>query len=226
MQTQYELPNIMPQPTPPNLQRPAIRVRELGRYAQQYVDYALQFEELEQQQVVVEKIVDQLVAIISPANKKAEDVRIKIWAQLLEVSQYKIKARPAFALPAPKGERQRQPIHYPTRQKQMRFYGKILPKLIEKNLSLDAEKRPAFTSLILAYMKVAYLLWNNREVSNQTIADDFRRLCDNQLEIPANANYDQHLNNIDDFEALLEEHHAGENGKKNKKRRAVRLHRK
>ncbi len=216
----------MPQPTPPNLQRPPVRVRELGRYAQQYADYALQFEDIEQQQIVVEKIVDQMAAIISPANRKAEDVRIKIWVQLLEISDYKIKARPSFALPAPKKERVREMMSYPTRQKQFRFYGKILPRLIEKNLALDVEKRPTFTALILAYMKVAYLLWNNREVSNNTIAEDFKKLSEGKLEIPANANYDQHLNNIADFESLLENQYADESTRKNKKRRALRLHRK
>jgi hypothetical protein len=184
------------------IERSNIRVREIGRYAQQYIDYILTLP-AEQQQEATEQVVEALMLMFAP-TRKADDYRIKIWAHLLEVADYQLNAVSPLPLPVRKTEQRPALIPYPLGQKTFRYYGRLLPQLIQKAIALDdIEKQKEFSNLILAYMKMSYCAWNSPEVSNATILQDFKRLSDHKLQLPEIINFDVLLHNP---EALVNNH--------------------
>jgi hypothetical protein len=197
-------------------ERSPIRVREMGRYAQQYVAHALTIEDAALRQATVEKIVDILMQLFAP-SRKADDFRVKIWAHLLEISDYKLDVTPPLPLPVRKTHRPAPP-QYPERRANFRYYGKLLARMIEKAKTLEAEKQPEFVNLILAYMKMSYCTWNSHEVSHNTLIADFRKLCAGDLPIPEHINFDMLLHNNSDFDELANNHDYL-NGTKSKVRR-------
>ena len=198
-----------------------VRMKEMGRYAQEYVDYALTIEDLNHRQLLVEKIVDDLMRIFAQ-NKKSDDTRIKIWSLLMEISDYKLNVTPPVDIPKKKDIKP-QLIPYPTGCHSFRYYGKMVKSLIEKAKSLHQDKQADFVNLILGYMKLSYRNWNNKEVSNETILEDFKKMSKDELPLPEKINFDAYLHS--NLASEMENNHDKLNGTTDK-RRVIRTRRK
>lgn len=211
----------MPQKKISFQEKTPIRIKEIGRYAQEYVDYALTIEDLNHRQALVEKIVDDLMKIFA-ANKKSDESRIKIWSLLIELSNNQLNVTPPLELPKRQNNKPSQ-IPYPLHSNTYRFYGRRVKDLIEKAKTLPKEKQSDFSNLILGYMKLSYSNWNNKEVSNETILADFKKLSKDELTLPEHIKFDAYLNSK--LATEMENNHDKLNGNIAKKR-VVRTRRK
>lgn len=202
-------------------QRAPVRIKEIGRYAQEYVDYALTIEDLAHRQALVEKIVEDLMRIFAP-NKKDEDTRTKIWSLLLELAEGKLNVTPPVEIPSRKNNKPNH-IPYPKTLTSYKYYGRRVKDLIEQAKTLPKEKQGDFCNLILSYMKMSYSNWNNKEVSNETILADFKKLSKDELTLPEHIKFDTYLNSK--LATEMENNHDKLNGT-TAKRRVIRTHRK
>ncbi len=169
--------------------RRPIRIREIGRYAQEYIEYAMSIENREERQLVVEKIVDMLVDINAP-SRNGDDYRTKVWAHLMEISDYKLDVTPPMPIPPRKTTTLPAPVPYPKYNKSYRYYGQNIHGLIERAKTLDEFRRDEFLSVVASYMKLSYKTWNNDDVTDEIIAEDFNIMSKGELNIPLFANLD------------------------------------
>ena len=160
-----------------------IIIPEYGRNVQRMVEYALTIEDKTQRERCVEAIMQTMCNLFPYLRDEAQ--RHKMYDHLAIMSDFRLDIDFPYERPEP-DELRYHPHHlsYAAAPVRMRHYGRMVEQMIQVAIrQTDPEKREALTLLIANRMKRNYLLCNKDLTDDQVIADDLRRLSDDQLTI-------------------------------------------
>lgn len=173
-----------------NIDRDKLKIKEYGRYIQEYILKALTIENREERQVFVEKIVTLMVQLF-PAAKNTDDARYKMWIHILEIADYQLDVDIPYDIQKPEEEIKPDRIPYPKEKIRYMHYGRNVNKLVQKAiLTENPDIQREFISVIAAYMKMAYRAWNKESVTDEMIREDLMRMSDGKLKVVENADLD------------------------------------
>jgi len=124
--------------------------------------------------------------ILNPKVRYMDDYKKVIWNHLAIMSDFKLDIDYPFEI-IKKEEIIAKPERIAVEKKRIkkRQYGRIIDKMIviAKEME-DKEMQKDFIVEILLQMKRVYVVWNKDVVGDKVIFDDFKKISDNELEIP------------------------------------------
>lgn len=173
-----------------NTQKDHLVIREYGRNTQNLINHAKTIEDREQRQAYVERIVD-MILTMHPNTKNIDDYRIKVWAHVMQMADYKIDVKTPENLPDSRLKRKPDKVNYPQNINEWRYYGRNVKTMINKAQKMeDMEKKEAFLAVIGAYMKMSYKTWNRDNVNDEVIFEEFARMTKGEMKIPRGTDID------------------------------------
>jgi Domain of unknown function (DUF4290) len=174
---------------------------EIGRYAHLYIQEALLIKNKSERQIAVENVVNYLLENSQTTTKLQEETRLKIWLQLLEITDYQLNVQLPENLPARKKKIPAKKSVYPTTLQTFRHYGAYLQKIIAQITTLTAENQLEMVKNLLIYMKQAQQYWSNEELSQEQLIADFQQISKGKIDIQNLLSLDnQPLLNLDKIE--------------------------
>lgn len=177
-----------------NTDRPKIRIREYGRYAQEFASYAATVKE-DTYRKKIEAALLEVMMILSPQPKITDDYHNKLWDHLVLLSDMKLVGDSPY--PAPEinpNKHETKPLPYPKHDLRYRHYGINVGSLIKKTIGFeDLEKKRIMSILIANYMKIVAQSFARENVTDEMIKLDLEmmsggKLTVNQTEISVGEN--------------------------------------
>ncbi|MBN2893368.1 MAG: DUF4290 domain-containing protein [Bacteroidales bacterium] len=170
-----------------NTDRRDIKMTQYGRNIQKLVDFALTIEDKEKRNRAAIQVV-QAMEILNPRIRYIDEYKKVLWNHLAMMSGHKLDIDYPYEIIAEE-DIYSKPEQIPLEKVRMkkRQYGRIIQGLVNKALEVeDPELQKEFILIILVQMKRIYINWNKDVVSDEVIFEDFKKLADYKLEIPAN----------------------------------------
>lgn len=172
-----------------NSEKDILIIPEYGRNVQLLVQHAKTIEDKDERQKFVEAIIN-LMQQMNPNNKNLENNDSKLWKHIFRIADFDLDVEMPNGEVMTREEAEKRPekLHYPVMNKRFRHYGNNVRMMIAKAISLeDVEMKGKYVSVILSYMKLAYITWNKEHyVSDDIIKRDFEILCEGQLTMDEN----------------------------------------
>ncbi len=170
-----------------NTERTNVLFAQYGRNTKKLVDYALTIEDRNERNLAAKQIVATM-EILNPKIRFIDEYKKVLWNHLAIMSSYKLDIDYPYEI-IPEDEMKSKPEIIPIQKKRIKIrqYGKIIEQMVQIAIEMeDKEKQKDFIYTILIQMKRTYIEWNKDVVSDIVIFDDFRKLSENQLEVPKN----------------------------------------
>lgn len=144
-----------------NTGRGKLLISEYGRIVQQMVEAAVEEPDREKRQRMANDLI-RMMAQLNPGAREHVDFKQKLWDHLFIMSDYKLEVDAPYPMPTPEHVQARpSPLGYPQSRIRFRFYGKIVPKMIERVAELeDGPYRTAYINAIGSFMKMSSKAWN------------------------------------------------------------------
>lgn len=167
-----------------NTQRNKLLLPEYGRCIQQMVGYALKIEDRRQRQACANTIV-KLMAMFADKKDTGENLNIKLWNHLAEISDYKLDVDYPVAI---KRKDEVEPLKnhlpYPQHKIQKYHYGHILETLTQKLMEIEhQDEKDELTRLVANQMKRSLANWNRDALNDEHVMDDLARYTDGQIQL-------------------------------------------
>jgi len=163
----------------------ALNSPELGRYAQLFLQQALQIANKADRQAAVEKIIDTQLEIGQISPKLREETRLKIWMQILALFDYQLNVDLPENLPLKADLHSTQRIAYPQKQRENRDYGLYFHQFVEKVATAPDGEKAEGTKTLLAYMRLIHQNLQSEEISPAQLKADLYRLSKGRIDIDA-----------------------------------------
>lgn len=167
-----------------NSEKEILVIPEYGRNIQLLVNHAKTIEDRPERQKFVEAIIS-LMQQMNPNDRNLENNDSKLWKHIFKISDFELDVDVPNGEIMTREEVEKRPekLHYPVMNKRFRHYGNNVRVMISKAISLeDVELKQKYVTVILSYMKLAYITWNKEHyVSDDIIKRDFEILCEGQL---------------------------------------------
>lgn len=156
-----------------NTQREHLPMPEYGRSVQEMVDYAVGIADRTERQRCAETIVD-IMSGMFPSLKDVDDYRVKLWDHLAYMSRYHLDVDYPFPVTKFDGTKWTpEHIGYPKGEIRYRHYGRIIPELISKAVTLpEGPERQQLVRLTVAQMRKDLVLWNKEMNADSRIVED------------------------------------------------------
>jgi hypothetical protein len=177
-----------------NTSRSIMSMREYGRHVQRMVDHVMTIEDKAKRQEQAKVLID-LMGILNPQLRNAEDYKHKLWDHLFLMSDFKMEVESPYPIPTKENYKKKpEPLPYPKRNIKYTHLGKNLELVIDKAMAeQDAEKKNGFAHAIAHYMKLAYSNWHKELVQDDAIRAELDAITDGSLEF-SNTPYIKHRN--------------------------------
>jgi hypothetical protein len=184
-----------------NTVRPPLILKEYGRNVQKLVAHIKKIEDVEKRTESAYVLVE-LMKLINPGIKDAQETNQKLWDDLVIMSEFDIELNGPF--PTPDRAilfKKPQRLGYKPSEVRFKHYGRNIELLIKKATSIeDPEEKEAAIIYIGRLMKGFQNAWNRENVDDSTIVKDIEILSKNQLTIDLEKVRAQNL-----FESLVKE---------------------
>lgn len=169
-----------------NTQREHLPMPEYGRSVQEMIDHALCIEDKAERQRCAESIISIMWGMF-PTLRDVPDFQVKLWDHLAYMADYKLDIDYPFEITRLDKTRQiPEHIDYFNGEIRFRHYGRIIPELIEKAVSMEnGPEKSLLVRLIAAQMKKDLLLWNKEMAEDSRIVEDIRYFSKGRLEVDA-----------------------------------------
>jgi|GEM_PF-447260 len=165
--------------------------REYGRNIQKLVEYAVEVEDDEKRNAIVNYIIG-LMGQMNPHLKNVEQFRHKLWDHIFMISQFKLEADNPYPDFEPIHQEDIPRLPYPKSNLRFKHYGKNVEQLIDKAVAMeDLDKQKEFAKIIGNYMKMVYRNNNSDNVDDETIREDLHFLSEGQLQLDDSSNLDR-----------------------------------
>jgi hypothetical protein len=166
-----------------NSNRSLLTMREYGRHIQKMVDYVCAIEDDKKRQEQAEVLVE-LLGLLNPHLKVAEDFRQKLWDHLFFMSNFKLQVTSPYPIPQKETYKAKpEPLPYPKRKPKYNHLGKNLELVIDKALlEEDPEKKLGFSNTIAYYMKLSYNNWHKENIHDENIRAELTAITKGQLD--------------------------------------------
>jgi hypothetical protein len=172
-----------------------------GRNVQMLVQHINdEIKDKKERTVAIDTLVRQ-IAQQNPNMKNQPEYLQKIWGHLFIISDYKLDIDSPYPLPERPKEQILKPkrIEYSKGKHKYSFYGKNVELMIEKAITMEeSEVKKSFIDSIATYMKLAYKLWNDDKVADETIIKHLEDLSDGKIKLeklPESAKFENGFTN-------------------------------
>jgi hypothetical protein len=166
-----------------NSDRSFLPMLEYGRHIQKMVDYVCAIEDDAKRQQQAEVLID-LMGLLNPQLKNAEDFKHKLWDHLFFMSDFKLQVTSPYPIPQRETYKVKpEPLPYPKRKPKYNHLGKNLELVIDKALQeQDPEKKLGFSNSIAYYMKLSYNNWHKENIHDENIRAELTAITKGELD--------------------------------------------
>lgn len=167
-----------------NAERSALIIPEYGRHLQKLIDQATAISDRDERNKAAKYII-QVMGSLNPHLRDVPDFQHKLWDQLFIMSDFKIEVDSPYPIPSREVLQLRpDPLRYPQRFPQYRFYGNNIQYMINVAIGWeDGEMKEALTKVIANHMKKMFLSWNKDTVTDEVIFEHLFEMSHGKLDL-------------------------------------------
>ncbi len=171
-----------------NTVRTELIISEYGRNIQKMIDYAITVKDKAQRTRIATAIVN-VMSILNPQTRDAEDVKIKLWDHLFIMSDFKLDCDSPYPIPEkekihPKPKK----VPYPTYNVKYKHYGNTILQMIEEAKKLENGPPKDYITLLIAnFMKQSYVNYNRDNVNDEVIFEQLKKMSGGELIVKEDA---------------------------------------
>lgn len=184
-----------------NSQRQKLPLTEYGRYVFQMIEYAKTITDKEQRNIAAQIIIRQMANIQYGVNTRlTPEMEQKLWDHLHMLANYELDVdSPYPPPPLPSNNLEFHKPRYNNLKKDIvfRYYGTLLPSMIEKVTSMnDEEEKQALIADIANNMKKLHIIWNKANVQDNVIREHLYVLSNGQITLPDDFEFSKKIETI------------------------------
>lgn len=167
-----------------NAERLPLIIPEYGRHLQKLINQATAIEDRDERNKAAKYII-QVMGSLNPHLRDVPDFQHKLWDQLFIMSDFKIEVDSPYPIPSREVLQLRpDPLKYPQRFPQYRFYGNNIKTMINVAMGWeDGEMKEALVKVIANHMKKMFLSWNKDTVTDEVIFEHLYEMSNGSLNL-------------------------------------------
>ncbi len=198
-----------------NTTRPALILKEYGRNMQKLIEHIKTIEDKEKRSESAHILIE-LMKLINPNAKDAQETSQKLWDDLFIMSDFDLDIDSPYPMPEreilnKKPER----LGYKTSEIRFKHYGRNIKLLIDKARELeDPEEKDGAIIHIGRLMKSFQNAWNRDNVDDDTIVTNLKKMSNGELSIELSRVKADNL-----FDSMVKERRPRPSNSSNKGRR-------
>ncbi|OYU96182.1 MAG: methionyl-tRNA formyltransferase [Bacteroidetes bacterium B1(2017)] len=167
-----------------NTERGKLLISEYGRIIQKMVQVAVEEPVRERRQIIANEII-KLMGQLNPHLRDVVDYKHKLWDHLFVMSDFKLDVDSPYPIPTAETIKAKpDPLTYPQSRIKFRFYGKIVPKMIEKISEFEeGPTRTSYINAIGSFMKMSSKAWNLEMLNDDEVMAHLESLSQGKISI-------------------------------------------
>lgn len=167
-----------------NTSLPKLIIPEYGRNVQKMVQSIVEIEEREKRNHQAKSIIE-VMGNLNPHLRDVTDFKHKLWDHLFIMSDFKLDVDSPYEKPSKESfDEKPDRLMYSENKIKLRHYGKILPLIIERAITLEeGEYKEMLVHALANHMKKCYLTWNKATVEDEVIFKHLSQMSDNKLNV-------------------------------------------
>lgn len=171
-----------------NAERQQLIIPEYGRHLQKLIEQATALEDREERNKAARYII-QVMGSLNPHLRDVPDFQHKLWDQLFIMSNFRMDVDSPYPIPTAEVLQLRpDPLKYPQKFPQFRFYGNNIKTMINVALSWEeGEMKEALVMVIANHMKKMFLQWNKDTVTDAVIFEHLYQMSDGRINLMESA---------------------------------------
>lgn len=165
-----------------NSAREHLILPEYGRNIQKMINFAKTVEDKEERNKVVNAII-KLMGMMNPHLRDVDDYNHKLWDHVFILSQFELDVDSPYPVPAKESfESKPERLPYPSGRIRFGHYGKTIQNMIKQvEECQEPEKKKGMATMTMNLMKRFYVIWNGETIADETIKDQFLKMCSGDL---------------------------------------------
>ncbi|MDZ4666982.1 MAG: DUF4290 domain-containing protein [bacterium] len=203
-----------------NTERGKLLISEYGRIIQKMIEVAVEEPNRERRQIIANDII-KLMGQLNPHLRDVADYKHKLWDHLFVMSDFKLDVDSPYPMPTAETIKSKpEPMGYPQSKIRFRFYGKIVPKMIERVAEFEeGPLRTAYINAIGSFMKMSSKAWNLEMLNDDEVMNHLESLS--QGKISMSEGEDLQFKNMQQrkVNAIGEDKYSGSNNNRNNQNR-------
>lgn len=167
-----------------NTERGKLLISEYGRIIQRMIEVAVEEPIRERRQTIANDII-KLMGQLNPHLRDVADYKHKLWDHLFVMSDFKLDVDSPYPMPSAESIKSKpEPLGYPQSKIRFRFYGKIVPKIIERVAEFEeGPMRTAYINAIGSFMKMSSKAWNLEMLNDEEVMAHLENLSQGKISI-------------------------------------------
>lgn len=167
-----------------NTERGKLHISEYGRIIQRIIAVAVAETNRERRQIIANDII-KLMGQLNPHLRDVADYKHKLWDHLFVMSDFKLDVDSPYPIPTTETIKAKPgPLAYPQSKIKFRFYGKIVPKMIEKISDFEeGSSRTAYINAIGSFMKMSSKAWNLEMLNDEEVMNHLESLSQGKISV-------------------------------------------
>jgi hypothetical protein len=167
-----------------NTERGKLLISEYGRIIQKMIKVAVDEPNKEKRQLIANEII-KLMGQLNPHLRDVADYKHKLWDHLFVMSDFKLDVDSPYPIPTPETIKAKpDPMGYSQSRIKFRFYGKIVPKMIERVSELEeGQFRTSYINAIGSFMKMSSKAWNLEMLNDEEVMAHLENMSGGKIAI-------------------------------------------
>jgi hypothetical protein len=167
-----------------NTERGKLLISEYGRIIQKMIKVAVEEPNKEKRQLIANEII-KLMGQLNPHLRDVADYKHKLWDHLFVMSDFKLDVDSPYPIPTPETIKAKpDPMGYSQSRIKFRFYGKIVPKMIERVSELEeGQFRTSYINAIGSFMKMSSKAWNLEMLNDEEVMAHLENMSGGKIAI-------------------------------------------
>jgi hypothetical protein len=167
-----------------NTSLPHLIIPEYGRNVQKMVHSIVEIEDREKRNHQAKAIIE-VMGNLNPHLRDVPDFKHKLWDHLFIMSDFLLDVDSPYGKPSKESfEEKPLKVPYSDNKIKLRYYGKILPQIIDRAVEMeDSDHKDIMVFCIANHMKKSYLTWTKSSVEDEMILNHLSQLSDSKLEM-------------------------------------------
>jgi len=167
-----------------NTERGKLLISEYGRIIQRMIEVAVKEPNRDRRQTIANDII-KLMGQLNPHLRDVADYKHKLWDHLFVMSDFKLDVDSPYPMPSAESIKSKpDPLGYPQSKIKFRFYGKIVPKIIERVAEFEeGAMRTAYINAIGSFMKMSSKAWNLEMLNDEEVMAHLENLSQGKISI-------------------------------------------
>jgi hypothetical protein len=167
-----------------NTERGKLLISEYGRIIQKMIAVAVAETNREKRQSIANEVI-KLMGQLNPHLRDVADYKHKLWDHLFVMSDFKLDVDSPYPIPSRETIKAKpEPMAYSQSRIKFRFYGKIVPQMIQKVAELEeGPYRTAYINAIGSFMKMSSKAWYLEMLNDDEVMAHLESLSNGKIAI-------------------------------------------